>query len=646
MDDVLSLFTFTLVAMAGNRGGIEAGKAFIRAYLDDSLFSRGMRRMEVNFRLGLRKMERAAKEFGPKLQGSWKAALAFGAPVGVGLHKALGSIRESAQLDKTAKAFGVTAEAASGLFGVFKANGAENARESIESLVTLSGRVKDVLEGTGEESQKLFDGLDVTAEEMSKLPIDEQFFRLHEAIMRLPDPMDRINRLMLAFGEDGGKTLIGTLSKSTAELRAQAAGFRQTRADLDAATKAQESMGRALAALDRVWQALASSLAPILEDMAERATPLVKRFAAWAKENKGLVATLVKVGAAVAGLAFALTGFGYAMSGVASAIGAAKTAIGLLSAVSLPALGAALAAVAIGYFAMKVYEANAAVRALNAEIARSKGLDTQISRGQEKRRKAVVDEAEDILDPAARAEFLRKAIEQADRNAQGARGSASGARRDADRLAAIDASASAAERLRGSVNGVVNTTADGRPIFGEIAIGSKVVEQRQLQAEQAEFDANLAEDFSERLRDMLRATERGQEIAAASPAASGSGDVSPFLSAWNAGVDKLVGGIEGAAETLGLITPKLSTMEWLGQTFEGGPDGESPEAPSIRAQASDAVNRAALVGSNEGIEAVLRGMTGGGDATTDAVKAGNKTLASIDSRIAKQKPVVIGKVKT
>ena len=270
--------------MAGSKRGIEAGRAYVRASLDDSLFIKGIRRMKgglVGFGKAL-----------PSIASGIYVFKQLGSVVSGVVDRVMESISDVATLSKTAKAFGATAEQASALFGVFKASGAENARENIESLVTLSGRIKDVLAGTGEETKKLFDGLSISAEQLAGLPIDEQFFRLHEAIMQLPDPMDRVNRLMLAFGEDGGKTLIGTLSMSTEELRKQAKGYEISAKEAEDANRAQAAMRKVTEAVAKAWQKVALTVAPVIVQVVDGLSKAAHWVTEWARQNAALQASL------------------------------------------------------------------------------------------------------------------------------------------------------------------------------------------------------------------------------------------------------------------------------------------------------------------------------------------------------------------
>jgi hypothetical protein len=280
--------------MAGKRG-IEAGRAYVRATMDDSLFRKGLNRIKT----GLMGLGRAL----PAIASGIFIFKQIGAAVQTAANKVTEAIEDLAAIDKVRKAFGATAEQASGLFGVFKASGATNARENIESLVTLSGRIKDVLSGTGEESKKLFKGLSVSAEELSKLPIDEQFFRLHEAIMQLPDPMDRVNRLMLAFGEDGGKTLIGTLSMSTPQLREMAKQYGVSAEQMEDATKAQKAFAALSAASQRVWQKIAVTVAPFIVQAVDGLFKITHWVSEWVRQNRALQGSLQAIQTALSAAA-------------------------------------------------------------------------------------------------------------------------------------------------------------------------------------------------------------------------------------------------------------------------------------------------------------------------------------------------------
>lgn len=338
-----------------SKRGIEAGRAYVSAFLDDSKLVRGLKRAH-----------RKLASFGAGLGKVGAVTLGAGLTAGaLGLQKVLDSISQTDQINKVAKAFGLATEQASGLMGVFAAAGAGNVRENVESLVTMSDRVQQAMTGEGQGAE-LFAGLNVSAKELSKLSLDEQFFRLHAAIKELPDPVDRVNRLMLAFGEDGGKTLIGTLSKSTSELRQQAAGMRISAEEAQAATEAQASMNRASAAFAAIWRTIASVLAPVIE-----------RFANWLSQtgrsvakNEKLAKTLVLVVAGITAGGAALLTLGGTIIGLVAILGGLGTAIGLLfSPTGLLLVGIAAAGVALYKFSSIGKEVSGILKAAFGSIA-------------------------------------------------------------------------------------------------------------------------------------------------------------------------------------------------------------------------------------------------------------------------------------
>lgn len=276
---------------------IKAGRAFVEVFADSNPLVRGLNDAKLsvmrfstaaskrldkfasraakgfrNFRRSIRPVTRELKTFGKVAAGITAAGAALAG------RATLGQIGDLDQLNKAARAFGLAAENASGLFGVFNQSGATNMRENIESLVTLSQRIKEAASGQGGQSAKLFDGLNVSAQELARLDPSEQFFRLHGAIMQLEEPTDRISKLMLAFGEDGGKTLIPTLSKTTEELRKQAGQFSITQEELEAASQAQESLNNMSAAFTRILQQMAVVGAPSVEKVADAMTDLVDKM--------------------------------------------------------------------------------------------------------------------------------------------------------------------------------------------------------------------------------------------------------------------------------------------------------------------------------------------------------------------------------
>ena len=336
------------MAASGSGGGsgagggqIKAGKAAVELGIEDKGFKAGL--------------DRAAK----RLAGFGKSLLKIGAGVGglgsaglAGFATTLGRLEELKNLDGVAKAFGLTSEAATGLFGVMAAAGSDT-RDATEGLVTLGQRVKDALSGTGKEAAELFQGLGIGAEKFAGLDPSEQFFQLHAALRQVQDPATRVQLLLKAVGEDTGKNLIQTLSLTTDELRAQAKGFALSGDEMAKASKASQAVATANAKLDKVWSKLVIAIAPVVESMANKVGPIFESVGNIISKNSDTIEAVASVAAVVAPALVAAGGglmaFGAIATGVSAGLAALSTAIGVIGTVAgflVTPFGIATAAIA------------------------------------------------------------------------------------------------------------------------------------------------------------------------------------------------------------------------------------------------------------------------------------------------------------
>jgi len=125
---------------------------------------------------------------------------------------------------------------------------------------------------------------------------------------------------------------------------------------------------------------LGNVLIPIISDLMAVVTPMIERFATWARNNKGTVRTILKVAAAIGGLAFAI-------SGISGAIGFAAKAMRILNIVmnlnpvvlltaGIVALGTAL------YVATDGFQFLSAAQKVNNEVSQ-RALDKTIDQRTE-----------------------------------------------------------------------------------------------------------------------------------------------------------------------------------------------------------------------------------------------------------------------
>lgn len=277
---------------------------------------------------------------GGRMTGVGAGVLGAGGAVGGLAAMKLGdTISDLSKMDRAAKAFGISMEAASGLFGVLGANGGE-LKEDLEGLTQFAQKVQDAFAGVTGEPQKLFEGLSVSAKDIIDLPLDEKFFRLHAAIRELPQDM-QMTKLSMLGGTDSMKKWLPLLSMSSDELRKQADGFRISTEEGDKATAAQKAIGQASAALEKVWQKIAIAVEPAVTQIAKSITAILEPMAQWVSQNQEAV---VAIGAVVA--AVTAVGAGLVLLGTsAMAIGAAMTGLGTIASTAFGVVGTVVSAV-------------------------------------------------------------------------------------------------------------------------------------------------------------------------------------------------------------------------------------------------------------------------------------------------------------
>lgn len=69
---------------------------------------------------------------------------------------------------------------------------------------------------------------------------------------------------------------------------------------------------------------IGSIMLPIINDLLRAVMPAIKSFGRWARNNKPLMATIVKIAGGIAGLSFAISGISFAVAGFTKLIGIAK----------------------------------------------------------------------------------------------------------------------------------------------------------------------------------------------------------------------------------------------------------------------------------------------------------------------------------
>jgi hypothetical protein len=350
--------------MALNGGGfggsaIRAGRAFVELFLDDNMLTRG-----------LAASQKRLEAFGRVTAGIGTRLFAAGAAGTAAFASVVEPLRDLGKMSDVAKAFGTTAEEASGLLGVLGQFG--EFKENVEGLTQFSEKVRQAAEGAG-EGAKLFDGLSVSAKELLALPIGEQFYRTLGAIRELPQAL-QIYKLSLVGGTDSMKQWLPLLAMSNDELRAQAKSFERSAEELDAAKAASVGLTGAGNALRRAWEEVGLALAPTVADLAGNVADAARQVGGFVAENRQVIVLAAAGAVGVVALGVGLIAAGSASSAAAAAVGllsaglsAAAAAAGLV----LTPVGAITAGLAAGGAAWLAYsdKGQAAWREMSAEVA-------------------------------------------------------------------------------------------------------------------------------------------------------------------------------------------------------------------------------------------------------------------------------------
>lgn len=282
---------------------IRAGSAYVEMGMRDADFKSGMDRVAAKFKTVGLMVSNFASMAGTALAGIGAA----------GSIPAIGNILDTAKLASAADAFGLSADAASRLFGIMGSAGSD-VRDATEALVTFNQRVADAIAGVGEEAPKLFKDLGVDPKAFQALDTSERFYALLDALRAVEDPAKRVGLLLKAVGEDSGKNLLPVLGMSADRVRALGDSFAKTDADLAAAKKAAEEYTLAVGSLRGLWSSVVTAITPAIQGFAQAVGSIVKPVTEWVRGNREAVVGVLTVAGAVATATIAVKAFGIALA--------------------------------------------------------------------------------------------------------------------------------------------------------------------------------------------------------------------------------------------------------------------------------------------------------------------------------------------
>lgn len=212
------------------------------------------------------------------------------------------------EVAKLAKKTGFSTEALSELRHVAELSGTNLA--GLETgIKRMQSTILDASYGM-ETYTRTFDDLGLSIEDLLKLSPEEQFMTILEALADIEDPTLKAALAVDIFGRAGTDMLpmLSDGAEGLAQMRQEAHDLGII-FDAEAAKQAEEfndALTRLKAAIKGAVTIIASTLAPIITDLADKITRAVQKIKDWTERHPALTKAIVKVTAAIGALCLAL----------------------------------------------------------------------------------------------------------------------------------------------------------------------------------------------------------------------------------------------------------------------------------------------------------------------------------------------------
>lgn len=326
-----------------NARNIEAGGAYVRLFTEESGLIRGLRRAEKNFQAWGARMSRIGSFGGTGIASAMGlnpanvglAGLAAGMTLSVKKFADMGS-----ELNDLSSRTGESADALQKLSFAAKMTGSDV--ESLEVGIKKLGKNIGEALGGDKAANEMFRSLGLSAQQLSKMPLDKQFEVIADRLSRIPEGALRTKATMDLLGKSG-TDLLPMLAGGGAELaaygkRLEELGVIKTPQAIAAADDLGDRMDEVGLVLQHTAFVVGDALAPAVMALADNVIEIAKAANEWIGENEGVVTTVAMVAAGVGVAGVGLLALGAATHVVAMGFGAMATAavavaspIGLIS---------------------------------------------------------------------------------------------------------------------------------------------------------------------------------------------------------------------------------------------------------------------------------------------------------------------------
>lgn len=303
-------------------GGIEAAKAFVRVYWEDSAIRRGIENTKAM-------LESTAANIGKIGAGMAGAGATILAPLTAAVFQFAGA---GAAIDDMSQRTGASAEALSQL--AYAAGQSGTDIETVEkSMRKLGKTVTEAKDGSKGASDAL-KAVGLSAADLSTMTPDEQLRAVADALAGISDPGEKAARAMDLLGKSGADMLplMNGGAKGISDLMSEADALGLTLSGEQAASAA---------AFDDIWDKLkntfgavsmqiGAALAPAITDLMGRVVPVVAMVVQWIRENGGLIKGVAMLGVGLVVAGAALTTFAGLLTGIAFVLGAIMSPLGIM----------------------------------------------------------------------------------------------------------------------------------------------------------------------------------------------------------------------------------------------------------------------------------------------------------------------------
>ena len=301
---------------------IRAGKAFVALGIKDQLTK------------SLKGIGKQVEAFGRGVEAVGKKFAMLGGAVTAPMLAATASWAASgAELYRLSQRTGMSAEALSALNFA-----AEESGGSAEGMTAAVRKMNEALaegeRGSG-EMINAFGQLGLSVQQLKSMSPEQQFATMANKISQIKDPAQQTAFAMKLFGR-GAMDLMPLLKQGAAGLesyrhQAEEMGLIKNSETVKAAFDLDMAWKRAGGSLNTIKGAVASTLAPMLQRIAQWTTVIAAKVRDWVRANQPLIVTSFKVGATLLGVGSALAIVGKGISIVGGMFGTAATFVGLFS---------------------------------------------------------------------------------------------------------------------------------------------------------------------------------------------------------------------------------------------------------------------------------------------------------------------------